>query len=76
MKKKWKEFSIITELSVASVIGEAAWIGFLVSATSKIPYIGIPIAVTLGVTGILGIIWMGNTCNFAYQDWYKEYCTR
>lgn len=76
MKKKWKEFSAITGLSAAAIIGETAWTGFLVSTTSKIPYIGIPIAVTLGLTGIFGAIWMGNTCGFAYQDWYKEYCTK
>lgn len=73
MEKKWKEFSAITGLSAASVIGETAWTGFLVSATSKIPYVGIPIAVALGLTGIFGAVWMGNACGFAYKDWYKEY---
>ena len=70
---KWKEFADITGLSIISTIGEAAWTGFLVSTTKKIPHIGIPVAAILGITGMLGTLWFANAWRFAYQDWYKEY---
>ena len=74
MTEKWKEFLTITELTTAVPV-EAAWTTFLVCASSKIPYIGIPIAAWLGIVGTISTVWLGNGCRFAYKDWYKEYCT-
>lgn len=76
MTKKWKELSTITGLSAVSTIGEAAWTGFLVSTTSKIPYIGIPVATMLGITGVFGTLWFANAGRFAFKDWYKQYYTK
>ena len=73
MTKKWKELSIITGLSTAVTVGEAAWTGLLMWSTSKIPYIGIPIAALLGAVGIGGIYYIGNIGYFACKDWYKKY---
>lgn len=67
---------MITGLSATTIPTETFWTIFLTSITSKIPYVGIPIAISLGLVGTLGITWMINTCGFAYQDWYKEYYTK
>ncbi len=74
--EKWKKFAAITGFSVPAVTGEAAWTTFLVWATSKIPYIGIPIAITFGVLGTAGTLWIGGVCSIMYEDWYKEYCIK
>lgn len=73
MTGKWKDFLTITGLSTTAISGEAAWTVFLTGVTSKIPYIGIPVATILGLIGGLGALWVGKACGLAYQDWYKKY---
>ena len=75
MKKKWKE--IVTDISLITVSAttEAAWTGFLVWATSKIPYVGIPIATLLGVTGTICTVYIVNGGRLCYKDWREQYYT-
>ena len=75
MIEKWKDFWTITGITGTTIPAEIGWTTFLVLSTSKIPYVGIPIAALLGITGAIGTIWLGSNCRFAYKDWYKEYCT-
>ena len=76
MTKKWKEFLAITGGSAGLVSAELGWTAFLVWSSSKIPVIGIPIAVGLGLTGLGCATFFGNAGRFACQDWYKEYYTK
>lgn len=76
MTEKWKEFAKITGLGVACTVGELAWTGFLISTVSKIPYVKIPAATVLGITGMFGTLWFVNAGKFAFKDWYKEYYTK
>lgn len=55
MTEKWKDFLMITGLSATTIPTETLWIIFLTSITSKIPYVGIPIAISLGLVGTFGI---------------------
>ncbi len=76
MTDKWKEFSTITGLGIATISGEIGWTAFLACSASKIPYIGFTISVILGTVGVMCAIWMGNSCAFAYTDWYKKHYTK
>ena len=73
---KWKEFAEIAGLSTAAIVGETAWTIALVWSTSKIPYVGIPIAALFGIVGIGGTCCIGGMSYFAYKDWYQKYCTK
>ena len=75
MRKKWKELITNISLTTASTTTEAAWTGFLVWATSKIPCVGIPIATLVGVTGIFCTVYIANGGRLCYKDWKKRYYT-
>ena len=76
MTEKWKDFWSITGVAFLALPGEAMWTVLLAKITSKIPYIGIPLAATIGAIGAFGAIWVGRTCSLAYEDWYNEYCVK
>lgn len=73
MIEKYKELFTGIGLTTLGTGTEIAWTGFLVWAASKIPYIGIPIATLLGVTGTAGTICLINGSRLCYQDWKKKY---
>lgn len=73
MINKWKEFLTITGISSALISGEIGWTGFLAWHSAKIPYIGIPIATVLSVTGIGCALFIGSSCYLVYKNWYEEY---
>ena len=75
MTEKWKDFLSIIGIETALTGSEVAWTGFLVSTASRIPYVGVPIAVLLGATGIGCTLWLANNGRFAIQDWHKKYYT-
>jgi hypothetical protein len=76
MPKKWKDLLAIAGTTGALVSSELVWTGFLVWGTSKIPYVGIPLAAILGVTGVSGALWMGGKGRSVYKNWQKEYYTK
>ena len=72
MKEKYKELIADIGLTTTLTIGEALWTSFLVCSSSKIPIIGIPIATSLGIVGVLGTIWLANSSRVCYEDWCKR----
>ena len=75
MKEKWKDLAVSTGLTAVGTTTEAVWTGLLVWATSKIPYIGIPIATLLGVTGVVCTVYIANGGRLYLKDWKKQYYT-
>jgi hypothetical protein len=73
MTKRWKDLVATMGVTGGLVSSELAWTGFLVWGTSKIPYVGIPLAVILGTTGVSGALWIGRKGWLAYKDWEKYY---
>ena len=74
MTNKWKEFLTITGINSVLIFSEIGWTGFLVWHSAKIPCVGIPIAVILGIAGIGGILFFGSRSCLVYKNWYQEYC--
>lgn len=75
MKEKWKDLAVGTGLIIGGITTQAAWTGFLVWTTNKIPHIGTPIAVLLGVTGAVCTVFVANGGRLYYKDWKKQYYT-
>ena len=73
MTNKWKDLIDIAG-GTAIVGSEVAWTVFLTSTASKIPIVGIPIAVILGVTGAGATVYLANGLRFLYKDWRRDYC--
>ena len=76
MTEKWEDFLGITGITLAAIPGEAAWTTLLAYFLSKIPYVGIPIAILVGSIGAFGTVWIGRVCELSYKDWYKKYCIK
>lgn len=75
MEDKWKEFMIDGGLRTIGAATQATWTTFLVWATNKIPYVGIPIATLLGVTGFICTVWVAKGGSNRYRNCDKQYCT-
>lgn len=73
MQEKYKELLTDVGLTTLGTGTEIAWTGFLVWATSKIPYIGIPVATILGITGVTCAAWLASGSRMCYYDWKKKY---
>jgi len=76
MTKKWKDFATLTAFTVPAVVGEIGWSALLTWGSSRIPYVGVPLAIFIGSAGTIGAVWVSAACRSAYKDWYKEYHTK
>lgn len=74
MTDKYKDFFTYAGLTTGCVSAEAGWTALLVWLSSKIPYVGIPIAALLGAGGATSIFFLINGGRLCYLDWYKTYC--
>ena len=76
MTKKYKDLLGVISLGTVGTGVEIAWTGFLINAASKIPYIGIPVAIFIGAVGAGCTIFIANGSYTAFCEWRQEYLNK
>ena len=73
MEEKHKELITYIVLTIFSIGMVFAWTSLFIWIALKIPYIGIPVAILFGISGIMCLILFINGGRLCYLDWKKKY---